>query len=197
MRGQAHTLEGVAAALVVVVAVTFTLQATAVTPLTASTASQHLETQHEREASGLLEVERENGNLSATLRYWNNSSGSFRNASEDGYYVGTPPNASFLEAVDETFGGSSVAYNVNAYYLDEDGDRQLRRVVYHGQPSSDAAAASRLVTLYDDQRVTVRDGDELVPDSDGPRLADSTHFPPDAPGHTNAVVEVEVVVWRM
>lgn len=197
MRGQAHTLEGVAAALVVVMAVAFTLQATAVTPLTASTANQHIETQHERAASGLLTVERENGNISRTLRYWNNSSASFRNASTNGYYVGASPNASFLGALEETFGDRSVAYNVNAYYVDERGERRLRRLVYHGQPSSDAVAATRLVTLYDDQNVTVRDGDEFVPAENGPRLANATYFPADAPGHTYAVVKVEVVVWRM
>ncbi|WP_336036832.1 DUF7288 family protein [Halobacterium yunchengense] len=197
MRAQAHTLEGVAAALVVVVAVAFTLQATAVTPLTASTASQHIETQHERAASGLLAVERENGNISRTLRYWNASSASFRNATADGYYVGVPPNASFLRAVEETFGDRSVAYNVNAYYVDEDGDRRLRRVVYHGQPSSEAVSATRLVTLYDDQHVTVRDGSEFVRAESEPTLEDASYFPPDAPGHGYAVVEVEVVVWRM
>lgn len=197
MRAQAHTLEGVAAALILVVAVAFTMQATAVTPLTASTASQHIETQHERAAAGLLDVERDNGNISRTLRYWNDSSGSFKNASTKGYYVGEPPNVSFLHAVEETFGDRAVAYNVNAYYLDADGTQRLRRVVYHGEPSSDAVAATRLVTLYDDQNVTVRDGTEFTASPAGPPLSNASYFPPNAPGHTYAVVEVEVVVWRM
>ena len=210
MRGQAHTLEGVAGALVVVVAVAFTLQATAVTPLTASTASQHIETQHERAASGILEVERSNGNLSAALRYWNNSSGSFQNADANGYYVGqpvspslaattnNPPNVSFFLAIEETFGdGRAVVYNVNAYYVDAFGDRRLRRVVYNGEPSANAIAATRLVTVYDDQYTTTLDGGELVAATGGPRLENSTYFPADVPGHTYSVVEVEVVVWRM
>jgi hypothetical protein len=197
MRAQAHTLEGVAASLVVVVAVAFTLQATAVTPLTASTASQHIETQHERAAAGLLDVERANGNISRTLRYWNSSSGSFKNASRKGYYVGEPPDASFLQAVEQTFGDQAVAYNVNVHYLDAFGDQRLRRVVYHGEPSADAVAATRLVTLYDDQNVTVRDGDQLVVSEAGPPLTNAAYFPADVSGHTYAVVEVEVIVWRM
>ncbi|MFB6269509.1 MAG: hypothetical protein ABEH83_06170 [Halobacterium sp.] len=210
MRGQAHTLEGVAGALVVVVAVAFTLQATAVTPLTASTASQHIETQHERAASGLLEVERANGNLSMALRYWNNSSGSFQNADPDGYYVGQPaspavarntsrpPNVSFFRALEETFGGDqAVVYNVNAYYVDAFGERRLRRVVYNGQPSADAVAATRLITVYDDQNVTTLSGGELVVSSTGPRLENATYFPADVDGHAYSVVEIEVVVWRM
>jgi hypothetical protein len=210
MRAQAHTLEGVAGALVVVVAVAFTLQATAVTPLTASTASQHIETQHERAAAGLLSVERANGNLSTVLRYWNNSSGSFQNADANGYYVGQPaspsvaattsrpPNVSFFRAIEETFGdGGAIVYNVNAYYVDAFGDRRLRRVVYNGQPSSDAVAATRLVTVYDDQHLTELDGGEFVASPDGPDLENSTYFSADLDGHTYSVVKIEVVVWRM
>lgn len=189
MRAQAHTLEGVAAALVVVMAVAFTLQATAVTPLTASTASQHIETQHERAAAGLLSTARADGSLSHTLRYWNASGGTFWNASEEGYYVGSPPDTPFGDALAETFGERAVAYNVNVYYVGPDGERRLRRVVYTGEPSADAVAASRLVTLYDDQRVTNATG--------GPTLENASYLGPDAPGPLYAVVEVEVVVWRM
>jgi len=82
--GASTPLEGVAAALIVVVAVAFTLQATAVTPLTASTASQHIETQHEQAAAGLLETASADGSLSATLRHWNATRAGFWNASRQG-----------------------------------------------------------------------------------------------------------------
>jgi hypothetical protein len=189
VRAQAHTLEGVAAALVVVVAVAFTLQATAVTPLTASTASQHLETQHERVAATLLQTARADGSLSRTLRHWNASDAAFRNASDEGYYVGRAPATAFGAALNETFGDRAVAYNVNVYYVTPAGDRRVRRLVYTGTPSSNAVAASRTVTLYDEQRV--------VGNATGPTLANASYFAPDAPGSQYAVVDVEVVVWRM
>ncbi|NIB99063.1 hypothetical protein [Halobacterium sp. R2-5] len=202
MRAQAHTLEGVAASLLIVATVAFTIQATAVTPLTASTASQHIETQHERAASGLLETERSNGNLSRTLRFWNGTGASFVDADANGYYVGDPEHeVSFLLAVEETFGERAVAYNVNVYYVNDAGERRVRRLVYHGQPSADAVAATRLVTLYDNQSTTERDGAELAPTdetlADVDDAADERYFAPNAPGHSYAVVEVEVVVWRM
>jgi len=189
MRGQAHTLEGVGAALVVILAVAFTLQATAVTPLTASTASQHIETQHERAASGLLSTAREDGSLSATLRYWNASNASFWNSGERGYYVGAAPNTEFGDALTDAFGNRTIAYNVNAYYVTEDGDRRRRRVVFQGEPSADAVAATRTVTLYDRQRVTGSPSE--------PTLENATYFGPNAPGPVYAVVDVEVVVWRI
>lgn len=190
MRAQAHTLEGVAAALVVVIAVAFTLQATAVTPLTASTASQHIETQQERAAAGLLSTARTDGSLSRTLRYWNASGdGTFWNASDEGFYVGSPPDTAFGDALEDTFGDRGIAYNVNVYYVDEEGDRSLRRVVFTGEPSADAVAATRIVTLYDDQEVTSPGG--------SPHVENASYFGPNAPGAVYAVVEVEVVVWRM
>jgi Ca2+-binding RTX toxin-like protein len=190
MRAQAHTLEGVSAAIVVVLAVVFALQSTAVTPLTASTASQHIETQHERAGSGLLETARSNGDITETLLYWNASGATFRNADDEGYYIGEPPDTAFGQALNETFDESAVAYNVNVYYVGPEGNRQQRRVVYHGEPSSDAVAATRVVTLYDDQTLTGSDT----------TVENASYFEPRAPetpGPAYAVVEVEVVVWRM
>ena len=191
MRAQAHTLEGVAAAIIVVAAVAFTLQGTAVTPLTASTASQHIETQHERAAASVLETARDDGTLSETLRYWNASGGEFANASEDGYYVGDPPNTTFGDALRATFGDRAVAYNVNVYYVTSDGERRQRRVVYTGAPSADSVAASRTVTVYDDQSVVAENGTAV-----GPRIENASYLGPDTPGTVYGVYTVEVVTWR-
>ncbi|SEV96245.1 DUF7288 family protein [Halobacterium jilantaiense] len=192
MRAQAHTLEGVAAALIVVAAVAFTLQGTAVTPLTASTASQHIETQHERAAASVLETSRGDGSLSETLRYWNASGGEFANTSEDGYYVGDPPNTTFGRALAATFGGDrAIAYNVNVYYVTDDGDRRQRRVVYTGAPSADSVGSTRTVTVYDDQQVVNERGTAV-----GPSVENASYLGPDTPGAVYGVYTVEVVAWR-
>jgi len=193
MRAQAHTLEGVAAAIVVVAAVAFTLQGTAVTPLTASTASQHIETQHERAAASVLETARADDTLSETLRYWNASGGEFANTSREGYYVGDPPETAFGDALAETFGDRAVAYNVNVYYVtdDGDGDRRQRRLVYTGEPSADSVAATRTVTVYDDQRLVGADGEPT-----GVTVENGWYLGPDSPGAVYGVYAVEVVAWR-
>lgn len=191
MRAQAHTLEGVAAAIVVVAAVAFTLQGTAVTPLTASTASQHIETQHERAAASVLETSRGDGTLSETLRYWNVSGGEFANAGADGYYVGAPPNTTFGDTLRATFGDRAVAYNVNVYYVTEDGSRRQRRVVYTGEPSADSVAATRTVTVYDDEQVVDVSGDPV-----GTTVENAAYLGPDSPGAVYGVYAVEVVAWR-
>lgn len=194
MRGQAHTLEGVAAALVVVMSVVFALQVTAVTPLTASTASQHIENQERAAAEGVLSVAARNGTLDDALLYWNATVGSFHNASSQGYYSAGGPPTAFGALLDDTFLSRGVAFNVEVHYRGSSGARRTRQLVHLGEPSDNAVSASRLVTLYDDDRLVAANGTRT-----GTTLADASYFADDrdAASHVYQVVEVEVVAWRM
>lgn len=194
MRAQAHTLEGVAAALLVVLSVVFALQVTAVTPLTASTASQHLENQERAATQGVLAVAAENDTLDDALRYWNASARSFHGTSTQGYYSSGGPPTAFGTLLDETFLARGVAFNVNVHFLTPAGERGTRRLVHLGDPSDNAVSASRVVTLYDDDRLLAADGTRS-----SRTLADTPYFVGDLneSSHVYAVVEVEVVVWRM
>lgn len=53
-RGQIHVLEAIIAASLVLGAIIFALQATAITPLTVSSSDQHIETQNQKMATGVL-----------------------------------------------------------------------------------------------------------------------------------------------
>src|SRR6056297_391047 len=119
-RGQVHTLEAFTAALLVVSGVLFALQATAVTPLTASTSNQHIRTQHRVAAGDLLSVAAANGTLRPAVTFWNPGEQSFVGAPRQFYANGGPPNA-FGDALNETFGnfstpGRRVAYDVFVRY---------------------------------------------------------------------------------
>lgn len=67
MRGQAHTLEAFAAALLLISGLIFALQATAVTPLSASTSNQHIQNQQQLIASDILTTSAENETLQDAL----------------------------------------------------------------------------------------------------------------------------------
>lgn len=196
-RAQAHTLEGVAAAMVVLASVLFALQVTAVTPLTASTASQHIENQQAAQAAGVLAAAAADGSLSRTLRYWNATGGNFHDVDYDGRYVGGGPPTPFGHDLNRTFRDRGIAFNVNVYYLTGAG-RERRRLVYLGQPSDHAAVARRSVTLTDDQ---VLYDSALEPTSTtlADANADSAFYAPDASPDSGLynVVVVEVVAWRM
>ena len=195
LRGQAHTLEAITAALLVLSAVVFALQVTAVTPLTGSTSSQHIENQQTEMAEGLLAAEDRQGTISESLRYWSESNERFHGAVSGGYTAGGPPTA-FGEALNETFLDRGIAFNVHVRYLRSDGARGSQQLVDLGQPSDHATTATRLVTLYDSDPLIDADGttNETVTVGDEVLYADHDVSP-----ETDlfTVVEVEVVVWRM
>ncbi|UWG47717.1 putative pilin/flagellin [Halanaeroarchaeum sp. HSR-CO] len=192
-RGQGHTLEGIAAALLIITSVAFALQVTAVTPLTASTASQHVETQYESAATGVLATGAADGHIGPTLRYWNESDGGFHNSSADGYYIGQAPPTAFGDDLAQAFGSAGVAYNVDVTFATESGTIQDRRLVHYGQPSDTAVKASRTVVLYDTDRILDANGTPT-----DTTLEDANYFAPDAyDGHLYNVVVVEVTIWRM
>ena len=191
-RGQAHTIEAVAAGLLLLASVLFALQVTAVTPLTGSTSSQHIENQQAEMAEGILASEAENGSVVPTLLYWNGSGNRFWEADVRGYQTGGPPTA-FGETLNRSLRDRGIAFNVDLYYLRGNGQRERQPLVHFGKPSDHASTADRLVTLYDDDQLreengsagtTVKGGDYFAPDID-----------PDGPVYN--VIEVEVVVWRM
>lgn len=195
-RGQGHTLEAVAAAFLLIASVGFALQMTAVTPLSASTSSQHLENQLRFAGSGVLGSTAETGDLSKAVRYWNESNARFFDAPDGGYYTNDPPNNAFGHALNRTLDERNVAYNVYLVYEKPGGAVVEKRLMFRGEPTDHAVRSSRTVTIMDRDPLVDRDGTEngtvSVSESD-------TYFLPDAkPGRpVRNVVRVEVVAWRI
>lgn len=193
-RGQAFTLESLAASLLLFAGVVFALQATVVTPQSASTAGEHVENQNTGLAAGTLDSAAANGTLRPTLLSWNGSGERFYGSpANDSFVDGGPPTA-FGRTLDRTLGNRSVVFNVNLRYVAANGSVRSKPLVHLGTPSDDAVRAARSVTLFDD--------DVLVDAAGRPTnttLASSTTFyAPDAAPSSPVynVVRVEVVAWR-
>jgi hypothetical protein len=193
-RGQAHTLEAFAAATILLASIVFSLQVTAVTPLTASTSSQHIENQQEAAATGALAAAAENETPKPTILYVNNSTGQFHGDTFDGAYATSGPPTELGERLNETFLDRGIAFNLYVHY--QTSERTVRRetVVRMGGPSDNAISARWRVTLYDDDVLYAADNTES-----SHTLTNSTSFyaADQSPGPLYNVVEVEVVVWRM
>jgi hypothetical protein len=200
-RGQAHTLEGIIGGLLLLSGLVFALQATAVTPLSASTSSQHIENQLEASAEGVLAVAADDGSLKNATLNWNESSGKFYNLSEDDeqFTAGGPPNA-FGRLLNRTFADRRIAFNVYLIPLSptndpsEPFDRPRQGLVYRGAPSDNAVTASRIVTIYESDRLLDANGDPGMTVTDS-----STFYAGDAAPNSTVynLVQVRVVVWRM
>lgn len=193
MRGQAHTLEGFVASLIVIGSVVFALQATAVTPLTASTSNQHIENQQAATASNLLATAAANETLRPTITYWNRSSGSFVGTGERGYYASGGPPTAFGAALNRTYSDNRIAFNVYVVHRRVDNSRQSTRLVYMGTPTDNAVSTSRTVVVRNDTSLSTGNG--TIAEA---AAADEFYATDAAPeSELFNVMEVRIVVWRI
>ncbi|WP_435069575.1 DUF7288 family protein [Haloplanus sp. C73] len=197
MRAQAHTLEAITASIVILASVVFALQVTAVTPLSASTSSQHIENQQQASAAGVLDAARETGDLDTAIAYWDDTNGSLHGISAGAYTSDADVNrTAFGAMLLDTFESRGVAFNVYFTYTTDTGTLVSRSFIYRGEPSDNAATASTTVALYDDHPLYDADGhptDTTVNES----ASYATYVPPDSDTGLYNTVRVEVVVWRM
>jgi hypothetical protein len=194
-RGQAHTLEASVAALLLLVSIGLALQMTAVTPLSASTSSQHLENQLEKTSKGILASSAESGDLKDAVLYWNESEGTFYNTSGSYYYTEAPPQEiDFGQTLNRTLDERNVAYNVYVIFESPAGAQQRQRMIYRGEPSEHAVSASHAVTIFDDDRLRDETG---APTGSVITNTSSIYFPDSTSTAVYNQVRVEVIAWRI
>lgn len=199
MRAQAHTLEGVVAGLLLISALAFAYQVTAVTPLSGSTSSQHIENQQRATAEGALQTATESGALRRAVLFWDGANKKFREADNGQHYTNKddPPNQ-FLDLLTRAFEDRGVALNVHVVYVDSTDRRQRQRMVYRGEPSDNAVTATTTLTLYDDDVLYADSDDDDIAEPTSDELESSSFYAPDAGSSSSVynVVVVEVTVWR-
>lgn len=195
MRGQAHTVEAFAAAVLIIGGLIFATQATAVTPLSASTSNQHIENQQEASIEGLLSTAAADGSLAEAVLYWDAENETFFDTPDPETYSEGPPNE-FGGALNSLLLDRRIAFNVNVRYPTADGGSDVEEMVHMGEPSTNAVSATRSLGLYDGSTLSAPDDDRTLEDvRDDP---DSEFFAPEI-GTTSrlyTVVEVEVIAWR-
>lgn len=200
-RGQAHTLEAFAAALLLITGLVFATQATAVTPLSASTSNQHVENQAAVAAQDVLATAAERGDLKQALLYYDDG---FVGAENGRYYVGLMEESHPLhDPLKEAFDDRRIAFDIDVYYPDGDGGTDRTRLVDMGSPSDNAATASTRVALYGDDRLFHADADDPGAGAySGERLDEPSEHdyfadPVDGSDTLYTVVEVRITVWRI
>lgn len=199
-RGQAYTLEAVVAAIVLLTAVSFALQVTIVTPLSASTSSQHIEGQQRSVAQGVLASAAEDGSLKGAVLYRNATNDEFHDATTQGFYTDTPPEIEFGQKLEQAFNQEGIAYNVIVRYQTTNNEINSEEMVLQGTPSDNAVSATWTLSLRNDDHLIDADGSQnetTVSEidfyiSNGPANNAGTE------GHgLYNVVTVEVVAWRI
>lgn len=198
-RGQSYTLESIAASLVVLSAVIFAIQATAVTPLSVSTASQHVENQERDQAETVLDMSAVNGTLRSAVLFWNAENRTFVNATAEGY-LGRTPNNGFGRQVERIFSDSQIAVNVYVGYGTPRG-LGSQTMIYQGTPSDNAVSSTHTLVLMDEDHLHGPFSNQTLNGTTNPvaRSPGVAFYAPDiAPrGSVYNVMEVRIVAWRV
>jgi hypothetical protein len=177
-----------------VTSVLFALQMTAVTPLSASTSSQHIENQQQASIEGVLASAEETGALRRAVLFWNGSTGRFHDTTTDSYYTRKAPPNDFGDRLERAFDDRGIGYNVYVIYYSESGGRRVDEMVYQGAPSDNAVRSGRTVVLTDGDRL-YDDGERRTAKALNGSSFYAEDVSPDSP--TYNVVRVEVVAWRI
>lgn len=192
-RGQAFTLEGVVASLMVLTAIVIALQATAITPLTASTANERVEEQSRMVADDMLDTASDKQVLEDAVLYWNTSDETFYNAPEQGYSSSSMPDEDFFNLAERTLSeNQGLAFNIYITYQTEDGYEE-QRMVYSGEPSDNAVSVHEQLILHDDTKLTSPESNEEL------QNVEDQFYAPDMNDGNNVynVIEVEMTVWKV
>ncbi|RQG99674.1 DUF7288 family protein [Natrarchaeobius oligotrophus] len=199
-RGQVYTLEGFAAAAVVLFALLFAIQAVVIAPGSGGAVDRTAQAQTQQEVQDALVVaayaDDGDGSLSELVRYWANRE-DFESHNVEDHFV-----EYFVlgEILDSHFTGSGTGdrYGVEFVYLNESEPENVGLV---GSSTNDptAVTASYTATIYEGQNVTKLDNGAVVEKTENAEIEDETYSRlPSAETGSNPVhnvVEVRVTVW--
>lgn len=200
-RGQAHTVEAILASVLIVLAVLFTLQTTAVTPLSSTTTDKHLENQERETVTNAIEIAHSNGTLKQTLLNWettnttNHDRDGFagrENPNETGYYTSMDADTTLLDQLSESIDTTQTAYNVNVVYYHTSTDPRSKTLLRSGSPSDNVISVRKPIVLHDSDTLTTNESVALQETNSSRFYADDLNTSTPIYNY----VEVEVVVWR-
>ncbi len=186
-KAQLHTLEGVAAATIVLLVIVYAIDATSMTPLTSSTSNLHVEYELRELGQDILNTmdyaePGYNSSLKNSILQWDGNIYIWNGST---YIIkgGTSPitNNSLAAFLNTTLTGQGIAHNVVITFIDNvTGMPISRNMIYNGDPSYSAVVVSKKIVLQNT-------------DSDNP-----SNPIKDIDPSTNLynIVDVKLILWR-
>ncbi|MCZ7404739.1 MAG: hypothetical protein O8C67_07390 [Candidatus Methanoperedens sp.] len=186
-KAKMHTLEGVAAALVIV----YAIDATSMTPLTSSTANVHVETELQvlgQDILGALDYAEPgyNSMLKNDVLGWNGKeytwNGTKYMEKGNASYPQNNLTNNLTNILNATLITQGIAHNVELTFLVNNGTSySTQRIIYNGDPSENAVIVSRKIVLQNSDTIN-----SVNPIKD---IDPSTNL--------YNIVDVKLILWRM
>lgn len=195
-KAQMHTLEGVAAATIMLLVIVYAIDATSMTPLTSSTANVHAETELQALGQDILSaLDYSEPGYNSKLKYdvlnWSGSEYIWNGTQYLQLSYGQIDQSNNLTnnltaILNATLIGQGIAHNVELIFLDNSTFLPTSQtMIYNGDPSDNAVIVSRKIVLYS---------------SDNPNPNNNPNYPiEDIDPSTNLynIVDVKLTLWRM
>ncbi|KAB2948513.1 MAG: hypothetical protein F9K14_00575 [Candidatus Methanoperedens sp.] len=187
-----HTMEGVAAATIMLLVIVYAIDATSMTPLTSSTANVHVETELQvlgQDILGALDYAEPgyNSNLTNDILRWNGKEYIW-----DGTNYMEKGNASYSQNnltnnltnnLKYTLIKQGIAHSVELTFLRNDGTFLVtQKMIYNGNPSDNAVIVSRKIAIHN---------------SDNPNATNIQLTDIDPSTNLYNIVDVKLILWRM
>ncbi len=195
-KAQLHTLEGVAAATVMLLVIVYALDSTAMTPLTSSTANVHAETELQVLGQDILSAldyaePGYNSKLKNDVLNWSGSTYIWTASNYSQLYIGQVNKSNNLDnnltkILNATFVRQGIAHNVVLTFLVLNADNTTSPspptyLIYNGDPSDNAVIISRKIVL--------QSSDNINPVNPIKNIDNSTNL--------YNIVDVKLILWRM
>jgi hypothetical protein len=185
-KAQMHTLEGVAAATIMLLVIVYAIDATSMTPLTSSSANVHVETELQtlgQDILGALDYSEPgyNSELKSDIMNWNGSEYVWNGTAYNDSVDQSPLNNNLTNITKATLVTQGIAHNVEITFLDNS-TLTSQYMIYNGDPSDNAVIVSRKIVLHD--------GDLKFP-------LNQTINDIDPSTNLYNIVDVKLILWRM
>jgi hypothetical protein len=203
---QLHTIEALAAALIIILVLAIVVQATSLTPLSASFTNQHIKLELQNLGNDILTTldqtpinETTNPEMQTMLSQsvidWivvtNCDVYSWNNTTYISMYDGSSREllTPLTNALTFALVNQGIAFNVEVCYPDASGISRTTKMIWNGDPSENSVTVSRFIVLHDNPN-------EIPP---GPRFDNEDGLFPDVSPTTKLhnVAEVRLTLWVM
>ena len=191
-KGQMHTLEGVAAATIMLLVIVYAIDATSMTPLTSSTANVHVETELQvlgQDILGALDYAEPgyNSKLKNDVLGWDGKQYIWNGTKYLEKGIASDPQKNLTNNLTNNFKYTlipqGIAHSVELTFLTNNGTSLLtQKMIYNGNPSDNAMIVSRKIVLHN---------------SDNPNNNNLLLTDIDPSTDLYNIVDVKLILWRM
>lgn len=206
-KAQLHTLEGVAAATIILLVIIYAIDATSLTPLTSTSSNVHIEKELEFIGQDILNTldysEPGYGSkLKADISNWNGSSYIWNGSAyiDSNNNTQNPLSNNMTSIFIQIMNKRGIAHNVELTYIDLNSSLPItKNMIYNGDPSNNAVIVSRKIVMQNrgSKNGTLQQNDDRGKDEDSIITGNEIIKDIDPSSNFYNIVDVKLVLWRM